>query len=162
MSSRSYAEINLHLTWHTKDNYPFVTNRLKPDLYAFIKNRVVEDRQAYFHAVGGIADHVHLAASFFPPLEIDNWIGQIKGASSHEFGKALQWQSGYGVVSFGTRDLIWVFPTFTIKKNATAQAGSRIGSSVIAGTGKGVENALVAYCAAAPRRKRRGYAKTAE
>ena len=108
MSSRSYAEINLHLTWHTKDNYPFVTSRLKPDLYAFIKNRVVEDRQAYFHAVGGIADHVHLAASFFPPFEIDNWIGQIKGASSHEFGKALQWQSGYGVVSFGTRDLIWV------------------------------------------------------
>ena len=108
MSNRSYSEINLHMTWHTKDNLPFIGDNLEPNLYAFIKNRVVQDRQTYFHAIGGIADHIHLAASFFPPFEIDAWIGQIKGASSHEFGKLLQWHSGYGVVSFGTRDLDWV------------------------------------------------------
>ena len=60
------------------------------------------------HAVGGTPDHIHLAASFYPPFEIDRWIGEMKGASSHEFGKALQWQKGYGVVSFGTRDWDWV------------------------------------------------------
>ena len=108
MSSRSYSEINIHMTWHTKNNIPFVNERLEPDLYAFIKNRVINDRQAYFHAIGGIADHIHLAASFFPPFEIDSWIGQIKGASSHEFGTSLEWQNGYGAVSFGTRDLVWV------------------------------------------------------
>lgn len=108
MSNRSYAEINLHMTWHTKDNFPFIAEQLEPDLYAFMKNRVVQDKQAYFHAVGGIFDHVHLAASFFPPFEIDTWIGQMKGSSSHEFGRALQWQLGYGVVSFGTRDLDWI------------------------------------------------------
>jgi hypothetical protein len=37
----------------------------------------------------------------------------LKGASSHEANqklgyKALDWQAGYGVVSFGTRDLPWV------------------------------------------------------
>jgi putative transposase len=108
MSNRSYSEINLHMTWHTKDNLRFIDERLEPDLYGFIKNKVVEDRRTYFHAIGGIADHVHLAASFFPPFEIDAWIGQIKGASSYEFGKDLYWQSGYGVVSFGTRDLDWI------------------------------------------------------
>jgi putative transposase len=96
------------MTWHTKDNVPFIDARLEPDLYGFIKDRVVKDRQTYFHAIGGIADHIHLAASFFPPFEIDAWIGKIKGASSYEFGKDLQWQSGYGVVSFGTRDLNWI------------------------------------------------------
>jgi putative transposase len=42
-------------------------------------------------------------------------IGQLKGASAHEVNqqlglrdKTLQWQTGYGVVSFGTRDLEWV------------------------------------------------------
>jgi hypothetical protein len=42
-------------------------------------------------------------------------IGQLKGASSHEVNqqlglrdKTLQWQTGYGVVSFGTGDLDWV------------------------------------------------------
>ena len=42
--------------------------------------------------------------------------GQLKGASAHEINqqltvsrdKTLQWQTGYGVVSFGTRDLDWV------------------------------------------------------
>lgn len=35
-------------------------------------------------------------------------MGQLKGASSHEIGKSLQWQSGYGVVCFGSKDLKWV------------------------------------------------------
>jgi putative transposase len=39
----------------------------------------------------------------------------LKGASSHEVneqlglcGKVLQWQAGYGIVSFGAGDLEWV------------------------------------------------------
>lgn len=108
MSNRSYAEINFHLTWHTKDNLPFITPAIEPDLWAFVKNRIVTMPNVYFHAIGGIQDHIHLAASFYPPFEIDRWIGEMKGASSHEFGKSSQWQKGYGVVSFGTKDLDWV------------------------------------------------------
>ncbi len=108
MSNRSYAEINFHITWHTKDNVPLINAAMELDLYAFVKNRIVSRPNVYFHAIGGTTDHIHLAASFYPPFEIDRWIGEIKGASSHEFGKSLQWQSGYGVVSFGTRDLDWV------------------------------------------------------
>lgn len=108
MSNRSYAEINFHITWHTKDNFPFIDSKLEPELWAFIKDRIVKMPNVFFHAIGGIQDHIHLASSFYPPFEIDRWIGEIKGASSHEFGKSLQWQSGYGVVTFGTRDLEWV------------------------------------------------------
>lgn len=53
MSTRSYAEINFHITWHTKDNHPFITPTLEPDLYAFIKNRIVTMPNIYFHAIGG-------------------------------------------------------------------------------------------------------------
>ena len=108
MSTRSYAEINLHITWHTKGNLPFITPSIEPDLWAFIKDRIVMSPNVYFHAIGGIQDHIHLAGSFYPPFEIDRWVGDVKGASSHEFGKSLQWQKGYGVVSFGTKDLKWV------------------------------------------------------
>lgn len=108
MSNRSYAEINFHITWHTKDNFPFIDSKLEPELWSFIKDRIVKMPNVYFHTIGGIQDHIHLASSFYPPFEIDRWIGEIKGASSHEFGKALQWQSGYGIVTFGTRDLEWV------------------------------------------------------
>lgn len=108
MSKRAYAEINFHITWHTKDNFPFINSALEPDLWKFLKERVINSPNAYFHEVGGIQDHTHLAASFYPPFEIDRSIGEMKGASSHEFGKSLQWQSGYGIVSFGTKDLPWV------------------------------------------------------
>ena len=45
---------------------------------------------------------------------ISEWIGKLKGGSSfyinHEIAnrKLLDWQDGYGVVSFGTKDLKWV------------------------------------------------------
>jgi hypothetical protein len=46
---------------------------------------------------------------------ISDFIGQLKGGSSHDVNQAmgrgqkvLEWQTGYGVVSFGTRDLEWV------------------------------------------------------
>jgi putative transposase len=63
---------------------------------------------------GGIENHVHLAVSVPPTLLISDWIGKLKGASSFHINKkivnrkVLEWQTGYGVVSFGTRDLEWV------------------------------------------------------
>ena len=45
---------------------------------------------------------------------ISDWIGQMKGSSSHYINHRianrhlLDWQTGYGVVSFGTGDLPWV------------------------------------------------------
>lgn len=108
MSVRAYSEINLHLTWHTKDNLPLITKEMQPDLYGFLKNKIVETKGAIFHAIGGIETHVHIAASVQPSLHLDEWIGQLKGGSSYAMGRSLVWQHGYGVVSFGTRDLPWV------------------------------------------------------
>ena len=108
MSVRAYSEINLHLTWHTKDNLPRITKEMQPNLYAFLKNKIVETKGAIFHAIGGIEMHVHSAASVQPSLHLDEWIGQLKGGSSYAMGSSLVWQHGYGVVSFGTRDLPWV------------------------------------------------------
>ncbi len=55
-------------------------------------------------------DLVALAQS---TILIREFIGQLEGAASLEANqklgrKTLEWQTGYGVVSFGTRDLKWV------------------------------------------------------
>jgi putative transposase len=67
------------------------------------------------HEVGGIETHVHLAVTIPPTLLISEFIGKLKGGSSHDVNqaigcgaKALEWQAGYGVVGFGTRDTQWV------------------------------------------------------
>ncbi len=113
MSNAVYSEINLHITWHTKMNMPLITPAIAPKLYQFVKRKIIETPGVYFHAVGGIEDHIHFAVSIPPSLLISEWIGKLKGGSSYDINqlsnhKLLQWQRGYGIVSFDTKDLQWV------------------------------------------------------
>jgi putative transposase len=61
------------------------------------------------HAVGGIADHVHMAVSVPPSLAVAVVVKRIKGASSRAIGKATNesftWQGDYGVDTFSERHL---------------------------------------------------------
>jgi putative transposase len=113
MSRRSYSEINFHITWHTKNNLPLIKAEFELKLYQFLKQKMLETPETFVHAIGGIENHVHLAVSVPPTIQPAEWIGQLKGASSHYINqsvnhKLLEWQNGYGIVSFGTRDLKWV------------------------------------------------------
>jgi putative transposase len=114
MSRRAYSEINLHFVWHVKSSLPVITSEIEPGLYRFIRNYALKTPGLIFREVGGIETHVHIAVTIPPTLVISEWIGQVKGASSHYINhrvvnrKVLDWQTGYGVVSFGTKDLQWV------------------------------------------------------
>jgi putative transposase len=114
MPRRVYSEINLHITWHTKNNQPLINRQIEPHLYKFLTAKIRQTQETFFHGLGGVSDHLHLAVSIPPTLHIAEWIGQLKGASSHFVNKViagrkhLEWQNGYGIVSFGTKDLKWV------------------------------------------------------
>jgi putative transposase len=114
MSSRIYTEINLHCTWHTKFNAPVLTGNIEDRLHHYIKHRVIDTRGVGFYEIGGTEDHIHLVVSITSTVLISDWIGKLKGSSSyyinHEIAnsKLLEWQDGYGVISFGTKDLEWV------------------------------------------------------
>ena len=113
MSRRAYSEINFHITWHTKSNLPSIKPELEPKLYQFLKDRILETPETIFHAAGGIENHIHIAVSVPPTIQPAEWIGQLKGSSSHYINqlanrKLLEWQHGYGIVRFGTKDLKWV------------------------------------------------------
>jgi putative transposase len=115
MSRNYYSEINLHLTWHTKDSLPLLNPQVEALAHRDIRQRVINTPGAFIHEIGGTETHVHLAVTVPPSLTISGFVGQLKGACSHEVNeqlgnrdKVLQWQAGYGVVSFGTRDLEWV------------------------------------------------------
>lgn len=76
---------------------------------------MIDTPGVFVHEVGGTENHIHIAVSIPPTLTISEYIGQLKGASSHHVNhanatkdKRLEWQTGYGVVSFGTKDLEWV------------------------------------------------------
>ncbi|HYT48871.1 MAG TPA: IS200/IS605 family transposase [Pyrinomonadaceae bacterium] len=114
MSTRSYSEINLHVTWHVKESAPIITPEIEPRLYKYILSYALQSKGLICHEIGGTETHVHIAVTIPPTLLISDWIGKIKGASSHYVNhelvnrKILDWQTGYGVVSFGTKDMEWV------------------------------------------------------
>ena len=114
MPNNVYSEINLHLAWHTKGRTPLIHDAVEHHLYEFLEQRVKQTPGAIFHAVGGTDDHVHLAVSIPPTLQVSDWVGQLKGASAHYLNQRIvnrnrfAWQAGYGVVSFGSNDLPWV------------------------------------------------------
>jgi putative transposase len=115
MSHNYYSEINLHLTWHTKESLPLLTPRVQEVVFRCLGQRIVNVPGAYVHEIGGIETHVHIVVSVPPTLLVSDFVGQLKGASSHDVneqlgagGNRLQWQAGYGVVSFGTGDMEWV------------------------------------------------------
>jgi putative transposase len=113
MSRNYYAEINLHITWHTKDSSPLLIPKVEAVAHHALRGKCINTPGVYVHAVGGIETHVHLCVSVPPTLAPSEFIGQLKGYSSHEVNqklasKVLEWQGGYGVVSFGTGDLEWV------------------------------------------------------
>jgi putative transposase len=115
MSRNYYSEIHLHIVWHTKNSVPLLNAALEPMAHRFLRRRIVETPGAFVHEIGGIEDHVHVVVTIPPTLLISDWIGKLKGGSAHDVNqeagklqKVLQWQTGYGVVSFGTGDLEWV------------------------------------------------------
>ena len=114
MARGVYAEINLHITWHTKGNATVLTDTVESQLHRYLEHRALKTPGVVVHAVGGTADHVHMVLSVPPTLCVSDWIGELKGASAYYTNhkicnrKVVTWQNGYGVVSFGTKDLPWV------------------------------------------------------
>ena len=113
MSDAVYSEINFHVTWHTKSSLPMITEKIEQQLHQYLAHKILETSGARLHAIGGIDTHVHIAVSLQPNILVSDWIGKLKGASAYYINhevqpKALQWQRGYGIVSFGSKDLKWV------------------------------------------------------
>jgi putative transposase len=115
MARNYYSEINLHITWHVKNSAPVLVAKVEVIVHHYLRGKCINTPGVFIHEIGGIENHVHLCVSVPPTLGISEFIGQLKGASSHEVNqklgsgrKVLEWQAGYGVVSFGTKDLEWV------------------------------------------------------
>jgi putative transposase len=115
MARSYYSEIHLHLVWHTKLSLPLLTPRVEAVTHHYLRGKLINTPGAFVHEVGGTETHVHVAVTVAPTILISDLVGQLKGASAHEVNqklgqgrKLLEWQSGYGVVSFGTKDLEWV------------------------------------------------------
>ena len=126
MSGHVFHEIYLHINWHTKQSRPLLTAALEPDVHEFLRRRIERTRGVFFRGVGGTETHIHLAVNIEPSVNISELVGDIKGACSFEINKvrrtkSLEWQRGFGVVSFGKRHLAWVLEYIAHQKEHHAR-----------------------------------------
>ena len=122
MTSHVFHEIYLHFNWHTKNDAPLITPRLEPVIHSYIRDRIVQTDGVFFHRIGGTETHIHLVINVTPALLLSEFIGQLKGACSHDINamegaKVLDWQRGYGVVSFAKSQLAWVLRYVDLQKD---------------------------------------------
>ena len=82
-----------------------ITPKIESRLFQFVTHKILETPGMLLHAIGAVEDHMHISISPPPTIKPSEWIGKLKGSSSHHinqlFGhKTLEWQHGYGIVSF--------------------------------------------------------------
>jgi len=85
-----------------------ITPELEPHVYRHLR-RTAQQYEIAVHAIGGIANHVHLAVSIPPAMAVATAAARLKGASTRaikeELGIDFGWQGDYGVTSFAERHL---------------------------------------------------------
>jgi putative transposase len=105
-----YYRLFYHIVWGTKNREPLITPEIETSLHNAIVAKA-KDLDSFVYAVGGVTDHVHLVATVPPKIALANFIGQVKGNSSHFVNHELsvpyqfKWQAEYGLVSFAGKQL---------------------------------------------------------
>jgi REP element-mobilizing transposase RayT len=106
----AYWRLYYHFVWGTKDRLALIDDQIEPKIYAAIAAKAKE-LGGTVHAIGGMEDHVHLVVSVPPKIAVSEFVGLVKGNSSHFVNHVLKpgfhfvWQGEYGVHSFSEKDL---------------------------------------------------------
>ena len=106
----AYWQLFYHCVWPTNGLKPWLTAAYAPLVHQLLRDRVQLLGGTPF-AVGGVADHVHVAVSIPPQMAISVFVGQVKSWSSGQINRKqilpgrFTWHESYGVHSFDRRRL---------------------------------------------------------
>jgi putative transposase len=110
---QSLNKVILHMVFSTKDRRPLIDSDIRPRLHAYMAAiiRDIESPQSQAYRVGGVADHVHIAATLPRTVTIAKLFETVKKESSSWIKKQgahysdFYWQNGYGNFSIGPSQL---------------------------------------------------------
>jgi putative transposase len=106
----SYWRLFYHVIFAAKNWAPLILPEMEPPLVRMIQAKVYE-MGGILHGIGGIETHLHLVVSIPPTIPVAEYIGKVKGSSSHFVNTHLQpgcpfyWQREYGVLSISETHL---------------------------------------------------------
>jgi putative transposase len=104
---QSYNRIWIHSVWATKNRFPFISQFIEKEIFAFISEQF-RNQGCPVRIINGMPDHVHCLYLLNPTKSISEIIKQVKGSSSSFINSnnliqdAFDWQDGYA--SFSVSD----------------------------------------------------------
>jgi putative transposase len=121
-----YWSIHFHLVWSTKGRESFLVGSVAEMAEQSLRANC-RDHKVVVHALSVMPEHVHLAVSVPPSLSVSTLVSRLKGSSSHLIRHAdiganpdFSWQSEYGVLSFGEKQLPEVMKYIQIQESRHA------------------------------------------
>ena len=107
---QSLARILIHIIFSTKNREPWLTESLRPRVFAYLAT-LGRDQGCEVYRVGGVADHVHLAVELGRTITVADLVKTVKSLSSAWIKRegdrhaGFFWQTGYGAFSVGSSQL---------------------------------------------------------
>ena len=104
LMSQSLANNSIHLVFSTKERRPFLSEAIRPRLYAYL-NGIFESWQSPAITIGGHADHVHALFLLSKNHPLSKVVEEVKKSSSkwlksiNPYLDKFSWQSGYSAFS---------------------------------------------------------------
>ncbi len=135
MPRNVYWELFYHLIWHTKDSAPLLNAKVEPLTHKYLVHRALQTPETIVHGVGGIEDHVHMAVSLPPTVEIAKWIGDLKeraptrSTTAHVGSGRWRGRPATGSCRSGRATCRGCWITSGVSANITPLGASRTGSS---------------------------------
>ncbi len=108
-----YVRVWIHFVWSTKNREPFLSDKIRKDVFEHIKENA-ESKEIHIDFIGGYVDHVHCLTSLGTDQTIENMMRLIKGESSHWINKQnltqgkFGWQDEYFAVSVSETNVVSV------------------------------------------------------
>ncbi len=96
--SHSYAQMDIHLVFSTKDRRKTISKEMQARLWAYIA-AICQKNKIFVHAIGGMEDHIHILIQLSAVLSLAQAVLLIKAYSSQWMGERFAWQKGYGAFS---------------------------------------------------------------
>ena len=100
--SQSLSQVYLHLIFSTKNRQPWLTEKIRPNVYAYMAT-IFQDNDSPALLIGGVKDHVHVLFQLHRGVSQAKIVEEVKKHSSRKIktmsADDFSWQAGYGMLS---------------------------------------------------------------
>lgn len=102
--SQSLSQVYVHITFSTKNRFPFIDDEIKPRLFEYLGG-ICNQLECQVLQVGGHDDHIHILCLLSKKITQIKLMEEVKKSSSKwmktidEKYRNFYWQNGYGIFS---------------------------------------------------------------